>query len=128
MREQVIDYIVAAPLQRYNFSRELPYTENGAPLHLKNPLTIYVDQEDFQQNSLFRTLGDTTIDIVTTTVSVIFSNDAKNTPNNYGGLVSYLLKAKNIAGGFNDAQGTISTEIVDDLQVTNIELVYTKIA
>ena len=128
MRDQVIDYITAAPLQKYNFSRELPYVENAAPLHLKNPLTIYVDEENFQQNSLFRTLGTTNIDIITTTVDIVFSNDAKNTPNNYGSLVSYLLLAKNIAGGFNDSQATISTEIVDDLQVTNIEIQYTKIA
>jgi hypothetical protein len=128
MRNEVIDYITSAPLQRYNFSRELPYIENGAPLHLKNPLTIYVDEEDFQQQSLFRTLGSTNIDIITTSVDVVFSNDAKNTPNNYGSLVSYLIGAKNIVGGFNDASANISTEIVDDLQVTTVELTYTKIA
>ena len=127
MRDSVIEYITSAPLQRYNFSRELPYSENGVPLHLKNPLTIYVDEEDFQQQSLFRTLGSLNIDILTTTVSVVFSNDAKNTPTNYGSLVSYLLGGKNIAGGFNDAQANISTEIVDDLQVTTVELQYTKL-
>lgn len=128
MRDTVIDYIVSAPLNRYNFSRELPYTENSVPLHLKNPLTIYVDEEDFQQQSLFRTLGDTNIDILTTTVDIVFSNDAKNTPNNYGSLVSYLIKAKNLGEGHTDAQAVLSTEIVDDLQVTTIELQYTKIA
>lgn len=128
MRDTVIDYIVSAPLNRYNFSRELPFIENGVPLHLKNPLTIYVDEEDFQQQSLFRTLGSTNIDIITTTVDIVFSNDAKNTPNNYGSLVSYLIKAKNLGEGFNDAQAILSTDIVDDLQVTTIELQYTKIA
>ncbi len=127
MREQVIEYIVAAPLGRYNFSREIPYRESGIELYLKNPLTIYVDEEDFQQQSLFRTLGSTNIDILTTTVEIVFSNDAKNTPNNYGELVSYLMAAKNLGGGFNDAQATLSTEIIEDLQTTTVELQYTKL-
>lgn len=127
MREQVIEYIVAAPLGRYNFSREIPYRENGIELYLKNPLTIYVDEEDFQQQSLFRTLGSTNIDILTTTVEIVFSNDAKNTPNNYGELVSYLIAAKNLGTGFNDAQATLSTEIIEDLQTTTVELQYTKL-
>lgn len=127
MRDQVIEYITAAPLGRYNFSREIPYSENGISLHLKNPLTIYVDEEDFQQQSLFRTLGGCNIDIITTTVEIIFSNDAKNTPNNYGEIVSYLIGAKNIAGGFNDSSATLNTEIVEDLQTTTVELQYTKL-
>ena len=128
MRDTVIDYIVAAPLQRYNFSRELPYLENGTPLHLKRPLTIFVDEEDFDQTSLFRSLDGNNIDIRTTRVSVIFSNDAKNTPNNYGELVTYLLAAKDVQQGFNSTDSEISTEIVDDLQVTTVELTFTKIA
>tara|TARA_B110000503_G_scaffold27339_1_gene43538 strand:- start:746 stop:1132 length:387 start_codon:yes stop_codon:yes gene_type:complete len=127
MRSEVIEYITAAPLGRYNFSREIPYRENGVPLYLKNPLTIYVDEEDFQQQSLFRTLGTTNIDILTTTVEIVFSNDAKNTPNNYGEMVSYLIAAKNLGSGFNDTQATLSTEIVEDLQTTTVELQYTKL-
>jgi hypothetical protein len=127
MRDQVIEYITAAPLGRYNFSREIPYRENGVQLHLKNPLTIYVDEEDFQQQSLFRTLGTTNIDVLTTTVEIKFSNDAKNTPNNYGEIVSYLLAGKNLGTGFNDATASLSTEIVEDLQSTTIELQYTKL-
>jgi hypothetical protein len=128
MRDTVIDYITAAPLNRYNFSRELPYTESGVPLYLKNPNTIYVEEEDFQQQSLFKTLGGNNIDIITTRVTIVFSNDAKNTPNNYGSLVSYLLLGKNIGSGFNDRSSNITTETLDDLQITRVELQYTKIA
>tara|TARA_R100000734_G_C3313538_1_gene104852 strand:+ start:1367 stop:1753 length:387 start_codon:yes stop_codon:yes gene_type:complete len=128
MRDKVMDYIVAAPLQRYNFSRELPYIENGTPLHLKRPLTIFVDEEDLNVSSLFRSLDGNNIDIKETRLDIIFANDAKNTPNNYGALITYLLAAKDVEKGFNSTDSTISTEIVDDLQVTTVELTFTKIA
>jgi hypothetical protein len=86
-----------------------------------------VDEEDFQTQSLFRTLGSTNIDVLTTTVEIKFSNDAKNTPNNYGEIVSYLLAGKNLGTGFNDATASLSTEIVEDLQSTTVELQYTKL-
>jgi len=91
-------------------------------------LTIFVDEEDFDQTSLFRSLDGNNVDILTTRLEIIFSNDAKNTPNNYGELVTYLLAAKDVQQGFNSTDSTITTSIVDDLQVTTVELTFVKIA
>ena len=129
MRQEVIDYITdATVLGRYKFSKEVPYIESGTPLHIRNPLTIYVDDEDVTLNPLIRTLGNTQIDVRSTVVDIVFSNDAKNTPNNYGSLVNYLLLAKDLKPGFNSTDSEIVTELVDDLQVTTIRVTYTKIA
>ena len=129
MRTEVIDYLVSAPLHSYNFSRELPFEEGGTPLYLKNPKTIYVDTVDKDVTQLFATLQGDSIHIETSTVTVYFSNDAKNTPNNYDDLVEYMVKGKDIGTtqGFNDRSVDVSTDIDGDLQVTTVELQYTKL-
>ena len=129
MRTEVIDYLVSAPLHSYNFSRELPFEEGGTPLYLKNPKTIYVDTVDKDVTQLFATLQGDSIHIETSTVTVYFSNDAKNTPNNYDDLVEYMVKGKDIGTtqGFNDRSVDVSTDIDGDLQVTTVELQSTKL-
>lgn len=129
MRTEVIDYLVSAPLHSYNFSRELPFEEGGTPLYLKNPKTIYVDTVNKDVRQLFATLQGDSIHLETQTVTVYFSNDAKNTPANYDDLVEYLVKGKDIepTQGFNDRSVDISTTVDGDLTVTTVEYQYTKI-
>jgi len=129
MRTEVIDYLVSAPLHSYNFSRELPFEEGGTPLYLKNPKTIYVDTVNKEVTQLFGTLQGDSIHIETSTVTVFFSNDAKNTPNNYDDLIEYLVKGKDLDStqGFNDRSVDVSTEVDGDLTVTTVEYQYTKL-
>lgn len=129
MRTEIIDYLVSAPLQSYNFSRELPFEEGGTPLYLKNPKTIYVDTVNKEVQQLFATLQGDSIHLETQTVTLYFSNDAKNTPANYDDLVEYLVKGKDIEPnqGFNDRSVDISTEVDGDLTVTTVEYQYTKL-
>ena len=129
MRTEVINYLVSAPLHSYNFSRELPFEEGGTPLYLKNPKTIYVDTVNKEVTQLFGTLQGDSIHIETSTVTVFFSNDAKNTPANYDDLIEYLVKGKDleITQGFNDRSVDVSTEIDGDLTVTTVEYQYTKL-
>lgn len=129
MRTEVIDYLVSAPLHSYNFSRELPFEEGGTPLYLKNPKTIYVDAVSKEVAQLFATLNGDSIHLETSTVTVFFSNDAKNTPANYDDLIEYLVKGKDLgtSQGFNDRNVDVSTDIDGDLQVTTVEYQYTKL-
>lgn len=129
MRTEVINYLVSAPLHSYNFSRELPFEEGGTPLYLKNPKTIYVDTVNKEVTQLFGTLQGDSIHIETSTVTVFFSNDAKNTPNNYDDLIEYLVKGKDLDStqGFNDRSVDVSTEVDGDLTVTTVEYQYTKL-
>lgn len=129
MRTEVIDYMVSAPLHSFNFSKELPFEEGGTPLYLKNPKTIYVDNVDKDVQQLFGTLDGSSIHFESQTVTVYFSNDAANAPANYDDLVEYLVKAKDLKpeNGFNDRSVDVSTAIDGDLQVTTVELQYTKL-
>ena len=129
MRTEVINYLVSAPLHSYNFSRELPFEEGGTPLYLKNPKTIYVDTVNKEVTQLFGTLQGDSIHIETSTVTVFFSNDAKNTPANYDDLIEYLVKGKDLEStqGFNDRSVDVSTEVDGDLTVTTVEYQYTKL-
>lgn len=129
MRTEVIDYLVSAPLHSYNFSRELPFEEGGSPLYLKNPKTIYVDTENKDVTQLFATLQGDSIHVETQTVTLYFSNDAKDTPANYDDLVEYLVKGKDIGTtqGFNDRSVDVSTVVDGDLTVTTVEYSYTKL-
>ena len=129
MRTEVINYLVSAPLHSYNFSRELPFEEGGTPLYLKNPKTIYVDTVNKEVTQLFGTLQGDSIHIETSTVTVFFSNDAKNTPANYDDLIEYLVKGKDLDStqGFNDRSVDVSTEVDGDLTVTTVEYQYTKL-
>jgi len=129
MRTEVIDYLVSAPLHSYNFSRELPFEEGGSPLYLKNPKTIYVDTANKDVTQLFATLDGDSIHVETQTVTLYFSNDAKDTPANYDDLVEYLVKGKDIGTtqGFNDRSVDVSTVVDGDLTVTTVEYSYTKL-
>lgn len=129
MRTEVIDYLVSAPLHSYNFSRELPFEEGGSPLYLKNPKTIYVDTANKDVTQLFATLQGDSIHVETQTVTLYFSNDAKDTPANYDDLVEYLVKGKDIGTtqGFNDRSVDVSTVVDGDLTVTTVEYSYTKL-
>jgi hypothetical protein len=129
MRTEVIDYLVNAPLQSYNFSRELPFQEGGTALYLKNPKTIYVDTVNKNVQQLFATLQGHSIHVETQTVTVYFSNDAKNPPANYDDLIEYLVKGKDIEPnrGFNDTSVDIRVEIQGDLSVTTVEYQFTKL-
>lgn len=129
MRETVLDYIQTSKLGSYKLSRSVPRDESGAPLYLKNPKTIYVDSENLNINQLFASFSGPNISTETTNISVVFSNDTKTIPNNYNELVGILVAAKNVDpnAGFTARDVAVTTEIVEDLQVTVVELTYTKI-
>lgn len=129
MRTEVIEYIKTLALGNFNVSEELPREESGAALYLKNPRRIYVDRSQFEETPLIKTLGTLAIYNYVETVSVYFTVDAKLLPNNYSSLVDSLLAAKNLnpEGGFNDRQASVSTEFVNDLMLTRVDLTYSKL-
>ena len=129
MRTEVLDYIKSLPLGNFNSSDELPREESGSPLYLKNPRRLYVDRSQFEETPLIQTLGTLSIHTFAETVSVYFTVDAKLLPNNYSQLVDSLLAAKDLNpdGGFNIRQSSVQTEYINDLMLTRVDLVYTKI-
>jgi hypothetical protein len=129
MRTEVLTYMRGLALGTFNVSDKIPRNESAEPLYMKNPKTMYVDVAQFEDNPLINTLGGLSIHAKTTSLSVYFSVDAKNLPNNYDALVSSLLDARdlNTTEGFNDRSAEVSTSIEADMLVTEVTLSYTKL-
>ena len=129
MRTEVLTYIRGLALGTFNVSDEVPRNESAEPLYMKNPKTIYVDVAQFEDNPLINTFDNFSIHAKTTSLTVYFSVDAKNVPNNYDSLVSSMLDARdlNTTEGFNDRSAEVSTSIEADMLVTQVRLRYTKL-
>ena len=129
MRNEVLDYIKGLNLGSYTVSEEIPRVESGIPLYLRNPKKIYIDSANYDEQPLIQTFSGFDLHSYTTLLTVIFSNDAKQLPNNYDTLVGQLISAKDLVSseGFNSREATVTTNIESDLLVTQIEYSYTKI-
>jgi hypothetical protein len=129
MRTEIIDYIKGLKLGSYKITDDIPRIESGIPLHLRNPKTIYLNVNEFDEQPLISTLGGCDIHTFTTSVTLTFANDAKRIPNNYDELVGLLIRAKDIdtTTGYNSREATVTTAIENDMLVTQIEYAYVKI-
>ena len=129
MRQAVIDYINTLALGSFLISNELPWTDNGQALWLKNPKAIYVDVASYETEPIVLALNGLQIQNETTIVRAYFSCDAKQLPSNYDDLVADLKLARDIeaAEGFNRRECVINTSMSSDLLVTELEFRYTKI-
>lgn len=130
MRTDVIDYIQTLNLGTFIVSSELPFSESGVPLYIKNLKKIYVDVDQITVEPIITTLSGINITRDTTAVTVRFANDAKSIPPNYDEVVSNLRSAKDIlatTGGFTGREAVVSTEFQADRLITEIELRFIKI-
>ena len=129
MRNEVLDFIKGLNLGSYTVSEEIPRVESGIPLYLRNPKKIYIDSANYDEQPLIQTFSGFDLHSYTTLLTVIFSNDAKQLPNNYDTLVGQLISAKDLVSseGFNSREATVTTNIESDLLVTQIEYSYTKL-
>jgi hypothetical protein len=130
MRQDVIDYLQTLNLGTFIVSNELPFSESGTPLYIKNLKKIYVDVDQITVDPIIKTLGGDNITKDTTAVTIRFANDAKSIPPNYDEVVSDMRSAKNIlatTGGFTGREATVSTEFQADRLITEIELRFIKI-
>ena len=129
MRQAIIDYINTLALGSFLISNELPWTDNGQELWLKNPKAIYVDVANYESEPIVLALNGLQIQNETTIVTAYFSCDAKQLPSNYDDLVADLKLARDIeaAEGFNRRECNITTSMSSDLLVTELEFRFTKI-
>jgi hypothetical protein len=130
MRQDVIDYIQTLNLGTFIVSNELPFSESGVPLYIKNLKKIYVDVDQYAVDPVIRTLDGVNVTRDTIAVKVWFANDAKSIPPNYDEVVSNLRSAKNIlatTGGFTGREVDVKTEFQADRLITEIELRFIKL-
>ena len=130
MRTEVIDYLQTLNLGTFIVSTELPFSESGTPLYIKNLKKVYVDVDQITVEPIIRTLSGLNLTRDTVAVKVYFANDAKSIPPNYDEVVSNLRTAKDIlatTGGFTGREVTVKTEFQADRLITEIELRFIKL-
>lgn len=129
MRTEVIDYVQGLNLGTFTVSTELPYTESGQALYVKNPKRIYVDEEQIVSEPLIQSLDGISIVNEESTVTIYFSVDSKLVPANYDAVVTALKGAKNITtiDGVFRRELDVSTGYDGDLLITELAIRFNKV-
>lgn len=129
MRQEVIDYLQSQNLGTYIVSSELPYSEAGTPLYIKNLKKVYIDVDEFIVDPIVTTLSGLNVSNETTVVRIYLANDAKTIPGNYEDVVRAIKSAKNVntTEGYSRREVDVTTSFDADRLVTEIELRYIKL-
>lgn len=129
MRQQVLDQITRLSPQGLRIARELPYEEGETGLFVKNPKTIYVDQNQVDLIPLFDTLDGASFNLEQNIVRIYFVTDAKQPMANYDQTLRDLRALKNSIEfpGATRRETTVSTSYEGDLLVTELEYRLTRL-
>lgn len=129
MRQSVIDYLQGLNLGSFTIASEVPWTETGTELYLKNLRKIYVDVDAFTTEPVITTFTGLNLNNETTVVRVYFANDAKQLPSNYDDVVASIKAAKDVesTAGYTRREADVATSYESDRLVTEIELRYIKL-
>jgi len=129
MRTEIITYIQGLNLGTFSVSTELPYTDSGQALYIKNPKRIYVDEEQIEAEPILETLNSSNVINEQESVTIYFSCDSKLLPANYDTLVTDLKAARNIDTVANvfRRELDVSTGYDGDLLVTELTIRFNKI-
>jgi len=129
MRAEIIEYLQAQNLGTFTVSQDVPWDENGTPLYVKNLRRVYVSLESATIEPVVQALDGLNIQSEVTSVTVYFASDAKALAPNYSDVVASIKSASNITtvSGVNRREVVMSTDILNDLQVTELEIRFTKL-
>lgn len=128
MRTQVLDYIRDVNPGGFFVTEELPWTESGLSLYLKNLKSVYVNVEQTETEDLILALNGLNIQNRIHIVRVFFATDAKTLPPNYEDFVTALRRVNDLpAEGFQRRQVSVETDIENDVLVTELEYRFTKL-
>jgi len=78
MRTQLLVYLTNNLTGTIKTSQELPFSQSGQSLYLKNMRRVYVDEPYTEQGSLFNTLDELDINQTVTRIRAYLATDAKN--------------------------------------------------
>lgn len=129
MRDTVVSYIEGLDLGVFSLAYELPFDSSGTPLYQKNLKRVYVGMEQTQTEPFIQVMNAADILLDTTIVFVYLATDAKTLPTGYSDAVTKLsaVAAIDSAKQYFRKQADITTEFVNDIQVTSIELRFSRI-
>ncbi|MDA7807348.1 hypothetical protein N8955_01290 [bacterium] len=95
-------------------SSELPFTSGGDTLYDKNMKTLYVDEENISQDTLYETLDRNNININSSVVSAYLTLDAKTQLSDINSIVSNVLTAKSVITNTMRSESDYETEMTLD--------------
>lgn len=129
MREELKDYIVGLKLKNYKVSDELPFSNSGTAMYLKNAKTFYVDDDQVTTEPFMQVMNGAIIESEVTTVRVYLSTDAKQKPSDYANVVSGIKAWKYVTANtpYFRKEVDVTSEFENDLQITQFEFRFTKI-
>lgn len=130
MRQTVLSSITAAisTLTQFSVSQELPWSQNGQPLFLKNMKKIYVDRESVEESINIALLNANDIMDQGYTLAVYLAVDAKNTPSQLDLAINKILGAKSgLASGYFGQESDYSLDKQEDVLVYTFEFRATQI-
>ncbi len=129
MRSTIVDSVKGLNLSGLSVAQELPYDESGTPLYTKNPKRIYIGKESTEIVPLITILNGNQISVSTTRVSVFFTTDAKNPPQNYETNLNLIkgIQTTAVFDGSNNRTATVSQTYEDDLLVTEVEFTFIRL-
>lgn len=78
MRTTLLAYLTNNLTGTIKTSQELPFSQSGQSLYLKNMRRVYVDEPYTEQGSLFNTLDELDINQTVTRIRAYLATDAKN--------------------------------------------------
>ena len=100
-------------------SSELPFESGGDVLYSKNMKTLYVDEEQISQDTLYEVLDRSNFLTNTSTVNAYLQVDAKTQLTDINVIISSVLSAKSVI------TGTITSESDYDTEIDLDHIVYT---
>lgn len=124
MRSQVVSALSAAisTLTQFAMATELPWSQNGQPLYLKNMKKVYVDATQVEQTTLIPTLNGGEVFENLMTSAVYVSVDAKNQPSQLDALITNILNAKNSINLINfGLESDYTVEKLEDVMLLTFE-------
>jgi hypothetical protein len=129
MRQELLNYIKAQKFKNFPVSDEVPFSNSGTEMYLKNPKRIYVDLEQITQESFIPLLNAQDIVADVYTVRVFFTTDAKQIPSDYDSVVASIRLGKTVSTDMNFIRREVAhtTEYINDLVLTEFEFRFTNI-
>lgn len=122
MRSGIISRLQSQLTSGITCTSELPWSQNGQPLYLKNFKKVYVDMPRQEQTTLIPTINGNEVFQNDQICSAYLAVDAKNQPSGLDTAISKILEAKAYTGVVNfGSESDYTVETIEDVLVYTFE-------
>lgn len=124
MRSELITAVTASvsTLTQFAVTQELPWSQNGQVLYLKNKKKIYIDQPVQEQTTLIATLDGQDVYQNDLVCNVYVSMDAKTLPSQLNSLINQILGCKTSINVVNfGVESDYTVDLNEDVLVYTFE-------